>query len=130
MKKIIHKISSESDELEILLLGIVTFETEHKMCWALNEKLEVNLKIYEEDEILYYVFEDNLKYYLIPNKSNNSIQFPEIKNIDFILKITGKNLSEIKVKSVKLLKTISFINAVVEIDTTKLKQSKKKLISL
>ncbi len=129
MKKTIHKITEDEETDEILFFGIVTFEKEHKLCWAVNEVLKINMKVSETENSDFYVYTDEISYFLIPNKTAGTINFPEIKNIDFIVKITGKNLFILKDATVKLLKSIDFISAVLEIDITKLKKSKKTLLS-
>jgi len=119
-----QKISINSDD-EILILGIVAYEKIHKVSWALNETLDINLKINEnETSETFECFEEH-NFKLISNKVNTNFFVKEIKNIDFIFKIIGENLSSEKIEIIKKLKSINFIIAVFEIDIEKYKKSKK-----
>jgi len=128
-KKTIHKISDDVTTDENIFFGLVTFEKEHKLCWAINEKMQINLKISELENADFYIYNDKYLYLLIPNKTISGVKFAEIKNIDFVFKISGINLIEVKEKYMKLLKGIEFISAVVEIDINKQKKLKKALLT-
>jgi hypothetical protein len=127
LKKKIHIIEKEIQALEFIFLGIVTFEKEHKLCWGINEKLNINLQLKEENNKQYYISEKDITIKLITNKENDIVLFPEIRNINYIIKIAGNNLPAIKTDFIKQLKKIEFISAILEIDLNKFKKSKKLL---
>ena len=101
-KKKIHKLSFEP-EADFILIGIASHENDYRLSWAINKTLNLDLiKIQDlvinhpkhKIDIRYsrYNFEDDdnyLSYHLIANQSEKGFLLPDMKNIDFILKISG-----------------------------------------
>lgn len=101
-KKKIHKLAVDF-ESDFTLIGIASHENDYRLGWAINKFLEIDLKK-GQDLILnhpkhkidihysmyHYKDEDNdIDYHLISNKSEKGFLIPEMKNIDFILRISG-----------------------------------------
>jgi hypothetical protein len=123
VKKKIHKLVSESNE-PLSLIGIVSHENDYRLSWAFNQYL--NLKFIktssltlehpkrEENPVFsVFKFDDEecfVQYFLIANKSENGFLVPELKNVDYILKITG-DIKELSIKELVVkIKKMEFVN--------------------
>ncbi|MFC2151389.1 IPExxxVDY family protein [Bacteroidota bacterium] len=101
-KKKIHKLEF-SFENDFALVGIASHENDYRLSWAINKSLDlgfvktddlavdhpkhkitINYSMYNYDDANNYV-----NYSLISNKSDKGFLLPEMKNIDFILRISG-----------------------------------------
>jgi hypothetical protein len=101
-KKKVHKLVFD-EVSDFYLLAIASHENDYRLTWALNQNL--NLKLIKGDDFTcnhpkhkveakysMYNFEDennHLKYNLISNKSENGFLLPDLKNIDFVLRVSG-----------------------------------------
>jgi hypothetical protein len=101
MTKKVHKLDIPL-EIDFYIIGIVCNESDYRLCWQINSKLETNLTK-DEDIVIsqkhnqslfsLFSFEDEelfLKYNLIKNKNQKSFFIPEEKNYDYFLKISGE----------------------------------------
>lgn len=93
-----------SPDYEFLLLGIVSFEKDYRISWEINEKLHMDFvrvddhRIHHErsgQEQLFscFIFEDDntcLDYKLLSNRSDLGSLIEELKNIDYLLVVTGE----------------------------------------
>ena len=101
-KKKVYKLILEPEN-DFKLIGIASHENDYRLSWALNKcfgfelakvndfhinhpklKIDVNYSMYE-----FYDDNSELAYHLISNKSEKGFLLPEIKNIDFIMRISG-----------------------------------------
>lgn len=101
-KKKIHKLAFEF-ESDFSLIGIASHENDYRLSWAINKsldldlikvedlllnhpkhKIEINYSMYSSDDTNNYI-----AYHLISNKSDKGFLIPEMKNIDFVLRISG-----------------------------------------
>ena len=128
-KKKIHKLAFEF-ESDFKLIGIASHENDYRLSWAVNNSLGIEF-VKTEDLIIthpkhkilisysMYNFndEDNfITYHLISNKSEKGFLLPEMKNLDFVLKVSGepdtiffKNLLQ-NLKKVDIIITAFFID--------------------
>lgn len=127
-KKQTFKLKVEK-KINFKIIGISSHENDYRMVWAINEGLGMqflrveNLVVHnsrskENLEFSRYVYDDEeryLKYFLISNRCPDGFLFPEIRNIDFVLQITGeikstdlKNLEK-KIKGVEVVSTAFII---------------------
>ncbi|OFX46911.1 MAG: hypothetical protein A2X13_08060 [Bacteroidetes bacterium GWC2_33_15] len=123
MKKKVHKLIFEP-ETGFKLIGISSHENDYRLSWALNKYLGYNFSKSEnlliqkpkhniEQSFSVYIYNDEetfLQYQLIANNSENGFLIPELKNIDFFLKISGEYSDSIINKIVTKLKKIEIIN--------------------
>jgi len=135
-----HKLVLE-DDFQFLLIGISSHENDYRISWAINIQLKMALKrtdnlhihnprISEEQEFSLYQFTDPetlLHYDLFSNRCDNGFLLEEMKNIDYILKISGDANKNFPTQLVNKLKKIDIITTAFEINPLKLK-SRKKLI--
>jgi len=107
-----NKFSLELEEdFDFFMLGICSHVKDYRLCWELNQQLEIDLKKSADLEILIqgesksYSFnadEEDGKandYYLIGNKSPQGFLVPEEKRCDYFLVVKGQ-LNEVEGKTI------------------------------
>lgn len=101
-KKKIHKLAIEIEN-DYSLIGIASHENDYRLSWAINKSLGLDLKKsvdltldHPKHKITInyslYIFDDEnnlISYNLISNKSEKGFLIPEMKNIDFVLRVSG-----------------------------------------
>ncbi|NOQ23996.1 MAG: IPExxxVDY family protein [Bacteroidales bacterium] len=101
-KKKIHKLAIEIEN-DYSLIGIASHENDYRLSWAINKSLGLDLKKSEDLTLDHpkhkitinyslYIFDDEnnfISYNLISNKSEKGFLLPEMKNIDFVLRVSG-----------------------------------------
>lgn len=137
MKKKVHKLVSEPTE-QFLIIGIVSHENDYRLSWAFNqfmkmkfiktESLVINQPKLEENPVFsVYKYEDEesyVFYHLIANKSENGFLIPELKNVDFILKISGELKDSALKDLLAKIKKMEFISTAFKIEDLSSKASK------
>lgn len=140
MTKKSHKLIVE-DDFHFFLVGISSHENDYRISWAINTHLKIALKradnlqihnprIKQDQEFSLYQFTDLetvLHYNLIANRCDNGFLLEEMKNIDYVLKITGDASKNFPEQLVNKLKKIDIITTAFEIDPSELKSRKKLL---
>lgn len=98
-----HKLALAIDE-DICLLGVVSDEPDYKLCWRLNQSLNMNfekqedlelfhrkLDVDQEFSLFYYHDEDSLvTYRLVKNRAEKGYFLDEFKHIDYLIHIQGE----------------------------------------
>ncbi|MGE0088413.1 MAG: IPExxxVDY family protein [Bacteroidales bacterium] len=124
MKKKIHKLAAESNE-SFILIGIVSHENDYRLSWAFNQQIGLKLikskniivsqpKLEENPIFAVFKSEDEeslIQYYLITNKSEYGYLVPELKNVDYILKICGESTEETAIMLLNQIKKVEFVIA-------------------
>jgi hypothetical protein len=111
-------IQLKHEEEDFYLLALACHEPDYRACWILNQSM--GLRLVRMDNLLVhdqktgsdmafarYFFNDEeriVQWYLISNHTENAFFAPELKNIDFFLRLSGeiskedikKILSELK----------------------------------
>jgi len=129
LKKKVHKLSIEP-ETDFKIIGISSHENDYRLSWAFNKYLGYNFSksenlviqkskqsIEQSYSVYNYIEEDNfLQFQLIANHSENGFLIPELKNIDFFLKISGDCIDSTINELVSKLKKIEIINTAFKLD--------------
>jgi len=124
-------------EFDFKLITIVSSLKDYRTCWLLNNTLKISFLRMPELEVPltkknktaffnlfeYYDHLDKMKYNLISNKDNGDMLLPELKTIDYIIKLEGDlDTAELKQEEwIATLKTIPFIEAVFAAEPEELK---------
>jgi hypothetical protein len=138
-KKIVRLQMSESNSF--LLIGISSHENDYRLVWAINNTLSFqftrieNLVIFNQkldadlefSRFTYMDEEKYLTYHLISNRCPDGFLFPEIKNLDYLLQITGELDSKNLAFILKELKKTEVVSATFMIDPALLKDADRKL---
>lgn len=105
-----HKLDLAIEE-DFCLLGVVSDEPDYKLCWMINQQLDMNfekqdaLQIYHRKMDLEQLFsnfsyhDDDalITYRLIKNRAEQGYFLDELKNIDYLIHIQGEiNTSRIR----------------------------------
>jgi hypothetical protein len=136
----IHRLEIEPD-FSFILIGISSHESDYKLIWALNTKLELKLSrvsnLLIDDPRLPAIAEfscyegvsreGDFHIQLLSNKSENGFLIPELGNIDYFLKLTGEVYEIHKKQILDGLKDSGVILATFLIDPSGLK-SKARLV--
>jgi hypothetical protein len=98
-----HKLDLAIEE-DFCLLGVVTDEPDYKLCWLINQHLNMNFekqdelklfhrKLDEEQVFSYFSYQDGdalITYRLIKNRDEKGYFLDELKNIDYLIHIQGE----------------------------------------
>jgi hypothetical protein len=122
------------------VLAIISSVKDYKLAWAINKSLNINLcktpdisvDFVREGELLIsnFIFETEYSsFMLLKNKSKGSKPFllPELKEYDYIIKISGEQTILNAEKIMNNMKSLSVIEYIKQIDVNNLK-SKENLI--
>mgnify|MGYP003977025561 CR=1 FL=1 len=91
-------------EEDFCILGVVTDETDYKLCWMINQSLNMNfekqddLKLYhrklKEEQVFshfsYYDDDALITFRIIKNRTENGYYLDALKNIDYLIHIQGE----------------------------------------
>jgi hypothetical protein len=138
-KKVVKLQISENNS--ITLIGISSHENDYRLVWAMNnafsfqfsriENLVIfNQKLNNDLEFSRFIFTDEdkyLTYHLISNRCPDGFLFPEIKNLDYLLQITGEVDSKQLAVMLKELKKVDIVSATFMINLKQLKDVDRKL---
>ena len=128
------KLSVDNDFFEEYdIVCICTHLKDYKLMWNINNRFEYNFRkiddfkaevgeISENHEMFYYY--DNLEkveYFLLANKCNNSVIFPVLSHVDYLLIIRDQDKSTKIDKLISAIKEIPNILTVSKAETKKLK---------
>lgn len=128
-------------EYDFALIGISCHEKDYRLCWHINQALQIDLvkidslEIYISKEKLNSFFslfsfedeENQRSIFLLSNRSNHGMLIPEQKQTDYFIIIKGAYMQDDKILFMQELKKISIILTLFELDPNKLK-SRKNLI--
>lgn len=126
-------------EFDFILLGVSCHEKDYRLCWAMNQALEISLSKEERDieviikksnrcslhSMFTYFDEDNeIEYRLIANRSTMGVLVPEKSQADYLLMISDNYFSstnELK----KKVNEIPFVltSFIIEVESLKSKEN-------
>lgn len=133
-----HTLKLE-DDYDFDLIGLCSHHSDYRLCWALNEYLELELKksnepfmvsgkkgeLISSHSFYEWIDEENMaNYFLIKNKNNNQFLIPEKAQIDYFLVIQESGIIEID-DFLTRMKEISSILTAFIFDPHDLKSSNK-----
>lgn len=138
-KKVVKLQISETNNFA--LIGISSHENDYRLVWTMNNAFSFEFsrienqvifsqKLKADLEFSRFVFIDEdkyLTYQLISNRCPDGFLFPEIKNLDYLLQITGEMDPDHLATILKELKKVEIISATFMIDPKQLKDADRKL---
>ena len=129
------------EDYDFILLGIFCAYRDYRLCFEIDKLLDLSLERLTDIELkmekkgstgLFPVFlstnVDDEFYFIIGNKGNNGHFIPELKQIDYFLKIRNFSRYTKAEDLVKKIKTISIVSSVIEIIPKELKSAENFLI--
>lgn len=117
------------------LIGISCHENDYRLVWAVNNQMNTQFTR-TEDLIVHkhqskeglrfsrYFYNDEeryQKYYLLSNRCPDGFLFPEIKNFDFLIQVSGETTDSEIQKINRQLKKVDVISASYILEPEKLK---------
>lgn len=98
-----HKLDLAIEE-DFCLLGVVSDEPDYKLCWMINQHLDMNLEMQDELQLYHrkmdqeqifsnFSYHDDdalITYRLINNRAEQGYFLDELKNIDYLIHIQGE----------------------------------------
>jgi hypothetical protein len=136
MPKKVHKLKDQQEEA-FQLIAIASHQSDYRLSWALNRKLNWNLqkaedltvqnpKSPDEQRFTTYSFTDTHRQtmYLIGNKSSDGFLFPSMTNIDFLLKADGLPDEDIHLLITRI-RQIDFVITAFKLENLSAKDRKK-----
>jgi hypothetical protein len=135
-----HKLSAQ-DVFDFKLIGISSHENDYHICWLINHSLDFHLNKREDlhafnvkfnlsqDFSLYSYYDEGTltDYHLISNRCDDGFLLEEMRNIDFIMKITGEVDDRFMNELIMKLRTLEVVTTAFELEPKKLK-SREKLV--
>ncbi len=133
-KKQTLKLKVDND-IRFRLMGISCHENDYRLVWAVNNQLKWNFvktgnlvvhnqKLKTDLEFSRFTFTDDsryMTYHLISNRCPDGFLFPEIRNLDFLLRLSGEiNNSELEIL-IKQYRKIDMISAVFAIEPNQIR---------
>ena len=101
---------------DFLLFGISCHESSHRLCWFLNTKLGVEMEFEREIQVpqkagrksghemyRFYDEENSITWSLINNRTEHGLLLPEIKQVDYFLKVEDEAFMEADVLKKKMI---------------------------
>lgn len=120
-----------SYEPNFLILGLSCFERDYRLCWLINNHLGMSFAR-QEDLCLsrkgveqcfplfsYYLDSEDTELTLIKNRVPKGVLLPELKQMDYLLKV---DCDELPVTLADSLRSVPRVQAVFVLDSEKLKE--------
>jgi hypothetical protein len=136
-----HKLELAIEE-DFCLLGVVTDEPDYKLCWMINQSLDMNFEKQEElrlyhrkmqDEQIFSLFayhDENalITFRIIKNRTENGYFLDELKNIDYLIHIQGE-INTIRISNFLLsVGALKPVRMCVPTDLSKIKNKERLLL--
>ena len=135
-----HKLGYTED-FDFLLLGLASTENDYRLIWKINKTFNFSFgkagnhnitakKEENELEFSHYTYDDEdtfIFYRLLANKSDQGVLLEELKNIDYLLIITGEFSDTFVANMIAKLKNIEHIQGVFRILPASLKNRERLL---
>lgn len=91
-------------EYDFILLGLVSFEKDYRLGWEINQTLQMDFtrsadhslkhrKTGQEQQFSCFIYEDDeayVTYKMLSNRSESGYLLEELKNLDYLMVITGE----------------------------------------
>lgn len=139
MKK--HKLDLAIDE-DFCLLGVVSDEPDYKLCWLINNSLDMNFEKQEDLQLfhprlkeeqafsLFSYHNENalITFRIIRNRTENGYYLDELKNIDYLVHIQGEINTEKINQFIHALGALNSVRMCVPTDLSRIKNRGRLLL--
>jgi hypothetical protein len=136
-----HKLSMAIQE-DYCLLGLVSDDPDYKLCWNLNQALDMDLKKMDELKLYHkrlavdqyfslFIYQDEealLTYRIIRNRSDQGFFLDELKNLDYLIHIQGEISPEKIGRFLQQAGSLSSVRMCVPVDLHKLRNRERLLL--
>ena len=112
-------------EADFAVLAINSHIKGYKLCWNINNSLQVNFEKQKDhnikDELWFarymYICDDGIEYNLLENRSKKGYLIPNEKSVNYFLVVKNDYWQEDKAEFMKKLRDIEDVLLVFELDT-------------
>jgi hypothetical protein len=136
-----HFTLQVQDDFDFLLIGLFCAYRDYRLCYELNQKLEISLERCNDLEVkmekkgstsLFPIFccsnIDEEHHFVIGNKGSNGNFLQEMKQVDYFLMIRNPSPYSEITALLKSISEIKLISSAIEIQTGQLKSSENFLL--
>ena len=125
------------NELPILIIGIVSSESDLKLSWGINKLLSIriartdNITLVvsgQNSEFPLYQYSsesENVTYSLLQNRFAHNFYFDELKNVDYVFIIRGEEPDSNSADLIQKLRSMNGINSVLIVPYSTIKKKDK-----
>lgn len=124
-------------EYDFLLLGIVSWERDYRLSWEINEIMHLDLERVDDHIVKHrksgnelhfscFIYNDDntyLNYRLLSNRSDKGSLIEDLKNIDYLLVISGEYSDHIGLDLREKLLKLETVQSCFVIDPEKIRNS-------
>ncbi|MCD4710337.1 MAG: IPExxxVDY family protein [Bacteroidales bacterium] len=136
-----HKLDLAFEE-DFCLLGVVSDESDYKLCWMINRSLDMNFekqeelqlfhrKLKEEQVFSLFSYHDDdalITFRIIKNRTENGYYLDELKNIDYLIHIQGE-INTIRISNFMLsVGALESVRMCVPSDLSRIKNKERLLL--
>lgn len=133
-----HKLDMAIQE-DFCLLGIVTDDPDYKVCWRINQALDMML-VKQDDLVLFhkkldtdqsfsvFSFDDEealLTYRIIGNRGEPGYFLDELRNLDYLVHIQGEISAERINHFLNIAASLTGVRMAVPVDLAKIRQKER-----
>ena len=136
-----HKLEVAIDE-DFCLLGMVTDEPDYKLCWLINQLLDVDFekqddltlfhsKLNEDQVFSLFGYDDKeslLTYRIINNRPDRGFFLDELKNLDYLVHIQGEIITDKINTFLQQVSTIGTVRMCVPVDLNRIRNKERLLL--
>lgn len=129
-------------EEDFCLLGVVADEPDFKLCWMINQALEMNFEKQEDIQLFHrkrneeqvfslFSYHDPdalITYRIIQNRSENGYYLDDLKNIDYLIHIQGEIQTERITDFMQSVNSLQPVRMCVPSDLSRIKNKERLLI--
>lgn len=129
----VKKVLEIEDNYDFSLLGISSHVKDYRLCWELNNTLDISLEksepiILSEDNDFsgfatstFHDDENQLVFVLLTNKHHGKCLIPEFSQIDYLLKVSGSQHEFVLKSKKQMIQNIESVLKIIEINPNDLK---------
>lgn len=123
-KKVVYKV--KTDEPTLFVAAINSAEEDYRLAWLLNGLLKLQLVRVEhitplsnQNFSVFYYQDDvgRMSYTLVANKMHGSYLVPQLKNIDYLFKISGTLADRLQTETISKIRSLDEITACIRIES-------------
>lgn len=117
-KKVVYTVKAE--EPTLFVAAINSAEDDYRLAWLLNSLLKIKLVRTEHITplsnqsfpVFFYLDEvGSMSYTLVSNKTNGTYLVPQLKNIDYLFKISGTLTENFQTEAISKIRSLCEITA-------------------
>lgn len=129
-------------EEDYCLLGVVTDDPDYKLCWRINQALNLDFEKFDDLKLFHrkhkeeqlfsnFIYQDEdalVTYRIIKNRSDQGYFLDELKNLDYLVHIQGEIITARINAFMQTLGTFATLRMCVPVDLNKIRNKERLLL--